>query len=299
MARFLDLPAADPNGLRREADLPYPLPYHLRAQDVLRMVEDLYELLHDLNVQLDSKGYDRLEELLDPAGFSGLISRSVVDGIAKFSRALVKNRFHNGYPDLLPKNTYAGDAVQHGTLGGLEVKASRSEGSWQSHGPRAGWFCVVQFSIDSDIAKAVRDREPTTVSGVYVAELSVDDWSWQPAGAGRIRSGTASILPTGREKLRSNAVWIDPSYEGRHGALVMALRVALFRSQADTHVLGALTAAARPIKLGELADQLAVAAGVPTGPILTAVKAALRKLTAAGRVRVDGRGSAAIYMLSP
>lgn len=263
------------------------------------MVEDLYELLHDLNVQLDSKGYDRLEELLDPAGFSGLISRSVVDGIAKFSRALVKNAYHNGYPDLVPRGTYAGDSVQHGTLGGLEVKASRNEGSWQSHGPRGGWFCVVQFAIDQDVAKAIRDREPTTVSGVYVAELTAEDWSWQPAAAGRIRSGTASILPTGREKLRSNAVWVDPVFEDRHVELLVGLRVGLFRAQAETHVATALAAANGPVSLADLSQQLALAADVPADRIVTAVRSALRALVTADRVTASGRGATATYVLNP
>lgn len=283
MPRFLDLPKADPTGLRADTDLEYPLPYHLRPQDVLRMVEDLHELLHDLNAQLDSKGYDRLEELLDPAGFSGLISRSVVDGIAKFSRALAKNRYHNGYPDLLPKNTYPGDSVQHGVLGGLEVKASRNAGSWQAHGPRGGWFCIVQFSIDKDEAKAVRDREPTTVSGVYIAELTADDWSWQPAGEGRIRSGTASILPAGREKLRENAVWVDPIYEDQHKELLTDLRVARFRGDAETIVGAALIAAGAQVDVPTLTTQLAAVADVPDARILSAVKRALKTLVQNGR----------------
>jgi hypothetical protein len=283
MSRYLDLPVADPAGLRAEADLVYPLPFHLRPQDVLRMVEDLHELLHDLNVQLDSKGYDRLEELLDPAGFSGLVSRSVVDGIAKFSRSLVKNAYHNGYPDLLPKGVYAGERVQHGTQGGLEVKASRNDGSWQSHGPRGGWFCVVQFAIDQDEAKAVKDRDPTTMRGVYIAELTADDWSWQPAQEGRIRSGTASIQPTGREKLRSNAVWVDPDYEKRHQELLQELRIGQFRANAQVLVAAALVAAAAPIKVTVLVEQLATAAGLPAARLKSAVDSALRVLIREGR----------------
>jgi hypothetical protein len=82
--------------------------------------------LHELNVQLHARGYERLEELLDPAGFSGLLSRAIVDGIHRQSRALDRNEYHNGYPDLVPHGVYPGNSVQHGTKGGLEHDLSRS-----------------------------------------------------------------------------------------------------------------------------------------------------------------------------
>ncbi len=58
-----------------------------------------YDLLHDIDARLVEGGHSRLEELLDSAGFSGLISRTACDGFAKHSRELVNSR----YPDLLPR----------------------------------------------------------------------------------------------------------------------------------------------------------------------------------------------------
>lgn len=289
--RFIQKPPTDPAGLRTGI----ALPYHLRPNDVLRMVEDLHDLLHDVNSLLVDRGYDRMEELLDPAGFSGFVSRTVVDRFERQSRQLVRNRYHNGYPDLLPRGAYAGDAVAHGTLGGLEVKASRGETSWQSHGPRAGWFCVVQFELDGDEAKALRDREPTRVRAVLIAELRERDWSWQPAREGRIRSGTASIKPSGVARLREGAVWVEPAYEVEHAArLAGALRDAWRANAAPGDCLAALAAAAAPLRAAEVVAAVAPRAGIPPEQLGSTVAGVLRKLVESGAVVKPERGRFAV-----
>lgn len=246
------------------------------------MVEDLYDLLHDLNEQTAQKGYNRLEELLDPAGFSGLISRAVCDGLARFSRELVVNNYPGGYPDLLPRGVYAHDRAQRSDRGGLEIKASRFATSWQSHSPRAGWFCIVQFDIDRDPDTAARDREPTRVSAVMMSELSETDWSWQPAGEGKKRTGTASVLPSGRARLRANAVWVDPSYEELHQERLLAERKLVFSDRAADLVLNVLTTAAAPMRADEVAEVLGPTVGVPAAKIVTKVKSTLSALAKSG-----------------
>jgi hypothetical protein len=110
--RYIEKQSTDSAGLVAGA----ALPYHLQPVDVLRTVEDLHELLHDVNSLLHGRGYDRMEELLDPAGYSGFISRTVVDRIARLYRRLVRNTYHNGYPDLLPRGVYPNDSAQHGSV---------------------------------------------------------------------------------------------------------------------------------------------------------------------------------------
>lgn len=248
------------------------------------MVEDLHDLLHDVNSMMVEKGFDRMEELLDPAGFSGFISRTIVDRLDRLSRALVKNLYHNGYPDLLPRGAYPGDLAQHGTVGGLEVKASRSQTSWQSHGPRGGWFCVVQFSIDEDEEKALRDREPTKVLAVMIGELAEDDWSWQPARAGRIRSGTASVKPSGAAKLRASAVWVDPQYQDEHDRRLRTARRDAWRSStAESDCLEVLQKAGRPLKATEVAELISQRINVPADGLRSTANSTLKKLVKSGR----------------
>jgi hypothetical protein len=49
--------------------------------------------------------------MLSRAGFSELISRTVVERLARASRALVVNQYHHGYPDLLLRGQYPRDAI--------------------------------------------------------------------------------------------------------------------------------------------------------------------------------------------
>ena len=246
-------------------------------------------MLHDLNSLLHERQYERLEELLDPAGFSGLISRTVANRLARASRGLVVNQYHNGYPDLLVKGQYPGDAVQHGE-GGLEIKASRYPKGWQSHGPRAGWFGVVQFRLDERADVAVHDLEPTSVQAVLVAELTAEDWSWQPAREGRIRSGTASVRSAGVAKLRAGAVWVDPNYRTEHQRLLRDAQAALFRNELPPLILAILREMGRAATVDDLARQIAAPRGLDVTRTSTQVSAAVRKLQAAGQLRSEGGG---------
>jgi hypothetical protein len=297
--KFFTQAPVDPAGLRSPTDLPWALPHHISPQDVLRLVQDLHQLLYDLNYQLDQRGYEPMERLLDRAGFSGLISRATADRLARTSTALALNEYHNGYPDLIPRGAYPANSVAHGTRGGLEIKASRTEGSWQAHGQREGWFCIVQFHIDLDEAVAERDREPTQVRGVYVAELEQDDWSWQPAQPGKIRSGTATVKPSGMEKLRSGAVWIDSAYEPAHQDLLEGLRVRMFdAASADAAVVAALTAARTALHPSDIARAIAPTVGVQNPRKLESrVTAACKRLLSTGKVKRVRSGSRFVFSL--
>jgi hypothetical protein len=216
-----------------------------------------------------------------------------VDRVARLSKGLDRNEFHNGYPDLLPHGAYPQNRVQHGAEGGLEVKASRSEGGWQSHGPRGGWFCVVQFALDEDESKALWDREPTRVLAVLVAELSTDDWSWQPAREGRIRSGTASVKPSGEAKLRSGAVWVDPAYQRRHQERLAEARLKVLRSDAPHRILAVFHRdfPGQEVATHQLTEGLAARAGVESSVRLARlVGTALRELVRSGAVQRVGPG---------
>jgi len=285
--RFTERALTDRRGLRTGNELPY----NLRPEDVIRVAEDIHDLLHEVNSMMVARSFDRMEELLDPAGFSGFVSRSVVDRFAGLSRPLVKNTYHNGYPDLLPYGTYAGDAVQHGTKGGLEVKASRHPSSWESHGPRGGWFCVVQFEIDQDETKALQDREPTRLLAVMIEQLTKEDWNWQPAKDGSIRSGTASIRPSGAAKLRGNAAWVDPSYEADHEErLLVARRDAWRTASAGEDCLWALRKAGKPMKAAEIVEAVASKVDVPPDRLRATVASTLKKLVESGAAGKPRRG---------
>ena len=52
--------------------------------------------------------------MLRPAAMSGIDSDMLTSCLAKHSRTLVENQFHNGHPDLIVRGRYPNDAVQSG-----------------------------------------------------------------------------------------------------------------------------------------------------------------------------------------
>ena len=281
--RVLSPAPPDPAGLVDHSELPEPLPYGLQPRHVLRAIEDVQDLIHQLNVVLHDSAYEPLEDLLDRASFSGLISRTVTTRLAEArSGSLVVNQFHNGYPDLTPKGRYPNDSVQRGI--GLEVKASRSEGSWQSHGPRPGWFIVVQFRLDESPELARLEREPTRVQAAMLANLTEQDWSWTPARTGRIRSGTSSVKPSGRLKLREGAVWINPQYETQHRNLLISLLLGEFRRKSTEHVLRRLRDRDGDMSASEIAALVPRDPRIADAAVLAAVRSALTKLRRDGLI---------------
>ncbi len=293
--RFLEEIRPDPQGLIDTQSLLAELPYGLQPRHILRTIEDVQELISQLNLVLHESAYEPLEDLLDRASFSGLISRTVVNRLAAASQILVVNRYHNGYPDLIRRGEYPQDAVQRGA--GLEVKASRSESSWQSHGPRPGWFIVVQFEIDERTEIARLERNPTRILAAMMARLTEDDWSWTPARSGRIRSGTASVTPGGKLKLREGAVWIDPRYRARHAQLTASLQLTELRRALPDHILDTLAGASGFVTVRDLVEVLAPKLSVSSSEFQSAVRSAVSKLKRHGLV-VSGpkRGT---YRLAP
>lgn len=227
-----------------------------------------------------------------------MLSRAVVDNLAKQVRALAKNEYHNGYPDLVPHGVYPQNKVQHGDSG-LEVKATRYEASCQAHGERAGWFCVVQFAIDKREDVAIQDREPTAILAVMVAELEKDDWAWAPAKEGRIRSGTASVKPSGWVKLRAGAVWVEPAYEARHQELLADRRLKQLRDKRVEYVMDVFTQGDPSVELSaaDLRAAVAAAQGLPDPDRLThQVSEGVKALIADGRVT---RVRPGVFRLTP
>lgn len=118
------------------------------------------------------------------------MSELVVEGISKRSVAVVKNRYHNGRPDLLPVGRYPDDAAHRGDEG-IEVKASRNSGAWQGHNVESGWLMVVQYTVDTE-TEPMEERRPTTIVRVLAAKLDEHDWGFSGRSEISRRTPTAS-----------------------------------------------------------------------------------------------------------
>ena len=160
------------------------------------------------------------------ANFSSLVGEFMVRSIPRYDAGVARNRYHNGYPDLVPKGHYPNDAVQHGVLG-LEVKASRYFRGWQGHNAEAGWLMVFMFSVDcgpdlldletadiqegaprlQPVAQAANPPQPFRFVRVAAAQLEESDWTFSGRSGTSRRTITASVNDSGRRKMLANVVY--------------------------------------------------------------------------------------------
>ena len=112
------------------------LPHELRMADFTLAMQDLYDFFFDVDSFLSGRGMKRLDDMLRPAAMSGLVSDTIAASLARHSRTLTENHFHNGHPDLIVEGRYPNDAVRSGEHG-IEVKSTRkSGGAVDTHGAR-------------------------------------------------------------------------------------------------------------------------------------------------------------------
>jgi hypothetical protein len=163
MPKYVERATLHPRGFSEDANLPY----ELRVSEIKAALDDIYDLLYNVNTFLIERGWDRLEEMLSAAAFSGFLSELVVEGISKRSATVTKNRYHNGRPDLVPRAYYDDNAVLRGERG-IEVKASRGAAGWQGHNVETGWILIFQYGIHASTLP-VADRSPTRVDRVLCA----------------------------------------------------------------------------------------------------------------------------------
>ncbi len=205
MPRYIERPLADIS----DANADVALPYGMHAPGIVAAINDIYGYLYALNKASIDHGYERLEEIMLPASYSGLLSelfvRSVSRHLSNAVPGVTRNLKPGGRPDLIPRAMYQGDAVHLGDEG-VEVKVSRSASSWQGHNAETGWIMVIQISVDRE-TQPVYERAPTHVERVLVGHLSTADWSFSGRGLTSRRTPTASITKSGRDKLLNGLVY--------------------------------------------------------------------------------------------
>lgn len=179
------------------------LPFELRLRDFEMAMQDVYDFFFDVNRGLVDRGLARLDDMLRPAIMSGLLSDMLTSSLAKHSRTLVVNCYHNGHPDLVVGGVYPSNSVKAGTEG-VEIKTTRKRGgAVDTHGARDQWMCVFVYDVDGKTEPA-RDRSPMTFFEVYLGEVKREDFRKNPRG--ELGTRTATLHREGIEKLRQN--WI-------------------------------------------------------------------------------------------
>jgi hypothetical protein len=167
-------------------------------------MQDVYDFFYDVNRGLLERGLERLDDMLRPAIMSGLLSDMLASSLAKHSRTLADNSYHNGHPDLVVRGVYPGNAVKSGSEG-VEIKTTRKQGgAVDTHGARDQWMCVFVYGVDTHTEPA-RDRSPMTFQEVYISQVTRADFRKNPRG--ELGTRTATLHRKGIEKLRQNWVY--------------------------------------------------------------------------------------------
>jgi hypothetical protein len=128
------------NGFNAQATIPYGC----QIEHIHSAMQEFIDFLGYINSQLHSKNLSRLEVMLMPANFSSLVGEFMSASIPKYCPTLVKNRYHNGHPDLIPVSVFPEDKIQHSDQG-IEIKASRYLRGWQGHNPENIWLMIFVF----------------------------------------------------------------------------------------------------------------------------------------------------------
>jgi hypothetical protein len=179
------------------------LPFELRLRDFEMAMQDVYDFFYDVNRGLVDRGLERLDEMLRAAIMSGLLSDMLTASLAKHSRTLMVNSYHNGHPDLVVRGVYPENSVKAG-FEGVEVKTTRKRGgAVDTHGARDQWMCVFVYDTDA-VTEPARDRRPMTFHEVYLGQVTRADF--RKNARGELGTRTATLHREGIEKLRQN--WI-------------------------------------------------------------------------------------------
>jgi len=181
------------------------LPYELRLKDFEIAMQDVYDFFYDVNSHFLGKGLPRLEDVLRAANLSGMLSDMLTASMAKHSRSLTQNLFHNGHPDLIVHGRYSNDAVKAGT-DGVEIKTTRKKGgAVDTRGAREQWMCVFVYVVDTETQPA-QNRLPTRFTEIYLGHVSKSDFRKNERS--ELGTRTATVARDGIKRLRENWVYL-------------------------------------------------------------------------------------------
>ena len=183
------------------------LPFNLRPDDFRLAMEDVYDFFFDVNSHLVDRDLPRLEDMLRPAILSGALSDMLTGSLAKHSRSLVVNAFHNGHPDLIIQGRFPDDSVKSGHDDGVEVKTTKKPGgAVDTHGARSQWMAVFVYETDTTTQPAI-NRQALRFTEVYCAHVSVEDFRRNERG--ELGTPTATLDRSGIQVLRDGWVYLD------------------------------------------------------------------------------------------
>lgn len=187
------------------------IPYGLTPLAICQAMNDFVQFLKVINEQLHARQFPRFEHIIMQANFSSLVGEFVGSSIPKHCSTIVRNRYHNGHPDLIPEGSFENDSAQHSSEG-IEIKASRYLHGWQGHNPEEVWLLVFCFESNARGDEANQAPAiPFRFLNVYGAKLTQNDWNYSGRSETSRRTITASVNRSGYEKMTRNWIYQAPT----------------------------------------------------------------------------------------
>ena len=171
------------------------LPYGLTTTHIYQSMVDFLNCIEIINESLQNNGFKTLQELMTPASFSDFVGEFIIGRLPLYCSTLAKNSYHNGHPDLLPKDLYPQNSCQYGTEG-IEIKASKNKSGWQGHNPEAIFLMVFVYNCI-----------PFSFKNVIAGQLSKEDWNFYGRSETSRRTPNATVLSSGIKKMKDNWVY--------------------------------------------------------------------------------------------
>lgn len=209
--QYSEFDACNPDPVKIEHFNPNAvIPFGVTIEHVCAAMNDFIDFMKMVNVRLHENASPRFETMLMPANFSSIVGEFLIANLPKHSPGVVKNRYHNGHPDILPAGHFPNDSQQYCELG-IEVKGSRYLKAWQGHNAEACWLMVVMFDANRavDEANGVPPM-PFRFLRVVGAQLTKDDWKFAGRSETSRRTITASVTNSGYNKMVSNWIYNAP-----------------------------------------------------------------------------------------
>jgi len=192
------------------------IPFGISVENIFQAMVDFTDFLRTVDTELVRKQMARLEDMLMPANFSSMVGEFITANLPKHCPTIAKNTYHNGHPDLLPAGKYPGNSAQHVGSDGIEVKASRYRKGWQGHNPEDVWLMVFVFEGGRPAdAQTAKERARFRFLTVYGALLEKADWQFAGRSQTSRRTITATVLPSGFEKMAKNWIYKAPESEAK------------------------------------------------------------------------------------
>lgn len=208
----LELAACSPNLVSLEDfNSNTVLPYGLEIEHIYSAMNDYVNFLSFINQQLNTKSIERLESMLMQANFSSMVGEFMGSTIPKYCKTIVKNKHHNGHPDLLPAGMYSGNAARH-VPEGIEIKGSRRPIGWQGHNAEDVWLMVFVFDSSTPVDEANQIKpKPFRFVKVLGARINKEDWNFSGRSETSRRTITASVTRSGFDKMSNNWIYKAPT----------------------------------------------------------------------------------------